>query len=1254
MSAGSGLRTLPGMAPDPRAPEPRAGETRETAARERADRRLGELLLEHGLIDGPRLEDALRRRGQRGLAGLLVEEGIVPRYAVETLLALGGDGLRPLRSAPGDGPPAGADWRAATTRGAGGGNVSSELGGWSGGGWPSEVFAPTGPGTALLAPRGRLGRFELGPELGHGGGGWVFRARDGRDGREVALKVLRRASDVAVQRFLREAEAVARLRHPHIVPLLERGEDEARHWLAFELVEGRPLHERCEDPDWTPTLAAGVLRDAARALQHAHEQGVLHRDVKPSNLLVTPEGRCRVLDFGLARLEDQASPLTSSGAVLGTVRYMAPEQAFPGSRPLDPRTDVWGLGATLYHALTRRPPFARGPLPGERLLPPRALQPSIPPALERVVLRCLSEDPAARYPDAGALAEDLERFLRGERVRAGHPGRRRAAPLLLAAAALLALVLAGGGIPREAGSTTPAAPGSGSSSSGTPVQAQVEQLLRAASEARDEETLARAGAALGRLAATPAARAVLVARLDELTERLRAAGRTLLATAEEPDPVEMARGEEPLRGLQAALERTRQGLTLRAADRLTARLLRQSVAPPGAEGPLMQAQARAQAEALGPHGRRLARALCLALGRVADPALAPPLARYLDCVAEEAQAIPAAQALVRAGSEPGLRVVLEALRRFGPTSRFAVEALRGAEGARSTRVDPSSWTDLTSRGDLCLTTGDLQGALRDYQRAAGLAPTQSMLWNRLALTWRRLGEDERARACWDVALSLDPGSQEARLNRASDRRERGDLEGAEADLRAVLTAGGDKAARAWVELAMIAAARGDQPEAVRCCDRALAIDPRDPAAWNERGSAHLAQGRLEAAEADYAQAVELEPFHPAPWRNRAAVRARRGDRHGARADANRSLELDPRDPLGWVVRGDVRGDTGDQEGALSDYERALALDPRSESAWTGRGNVLRLRRAWDEAIAAHTRAIELAPRRSVSWMNRAAALQESGRLEEARADLDQALALDPKNHVAWGNRAGLRARLGDLEGAEADASEALRLVPDYAGGLLQRATARLARSELEGARSDLDRAIALEPGLARAWMERGRTRYLAGDLSAAEADFSRSLELDPLSPIAWSNRGALRHRLGRAAEALSDLDRALALDPRQAEAWANRALVHRALGELERALADADRSLDLDPRRPTHLRNRAVIHVQREDLAAADADLTSALELDPLDPDTWQARAGLRMDRGDLEGAAADVEQLLRVAPERALAVRSLRARLERLRAGAP
>lgn len=273
-----------------------------------------------------------------------------------------------------------------------------------------------------------FGGYELQAELGRGGMGVVFKARQVELNRTVAVKMILSgtvSSAAEVERFRVEAEAMARLQHANIVQVFEVGEVDGRAYYSMEYIDGPSLAKKTADGPMPGREAARCLAIIARALHHAHRNGILHRDLKPSNILLDREGLPHVTDFGLAKKLDAESGQTRTGSVMGTPSYMPPEQAAGRVRDLGPRSDVYSLGAVLYETLTGRPPF-RAETALDTLLqvlerqaaPPRLLNAKVDRDLETICMKCLEKNPKDRYDSAEALAADLERYLRGESIAA--------------------------------------------------------------------------------------------------------------------------------------------------------------------------------------------------------------------------------------------------------------------------------------------------------------------------------------------------------------------------------------------------------------------------------------------------------------------------------------------------------------------------------------------------------------------------------------------------------------------------------------------------------------------------------------------------------------------------------------------------------------------------------------------------------------------------------------------------------------------
>ena len=313
------------------------------------------------------------------------------------------------------------------------------------------------PASGVGEVQKKLGRFEIQGVLGEGAFGKVYKARDPQLDRQVAIKVPRLGvlgTHADAQRFLREARAAANLRHPHIVPIYDAGEVEGTYYIASAFIEGQTLRAWMREAGkLDPEKAALLIEPLALALHYAHEQGVVHRDIKPDNVLLDRERVPHIADFGLARREDGAALRTQEGVRMGTPAYMSPEQHEGRSHEADARSDLWALGVLLYELLTGERPFQ-----GDQVriayavmklapTPPRRLEPRISADIETICLKCLAKEPDGRYANCRELAEDLQRWRQDEPIHARRVGRleqawkwARRQPVLASLAAAVTLL----------------------------------------------------------------------------------------------------------------------------------------------------------------------------------------------------------------------------------------------------------------------------------------------------------------------------------------------------------------------------------------------------------------------------------------------------------------------------------------------------------------------------------------------------------------------------------------------------------------------------------------------------------------------------------------------------------------------------------------------------------------------------------------------------------------------------------------------
>ena len=649
-----------------------------------------------------------------------------------------------------------------------------------------------------------FGRYELRRELGRGGAGMVWEAFDPALQRPVALKTLlagRWASPDQRARFLREVRATANLRHPHIVGVHDAGEVDGIAYLTMDLIDGQPLDGLLErDGALPPRRAAELLLPVARALAHAHREGIVHRDVKPENVLVAADGTPYLSDFGLARDLGDGQRLTGSGQTVGTPAFMAPEQL--RGRAVDGRTDVYALGATIYECLSGVVPFQGESYPelvakvlhedppplrqaGSIGGPPRRVAPD----LEAIVLRCLEKDPARRYAGAGELAQDLERFLRGEAVEARPPGRlRRLARRARGQTQLVVgVALAGAGL---AGGLVHAAL--------LRSELAVNERVRAALERDRERILAQRADALHRseleatrrlalaeaaLAPTPLdgvrAYDALLLRYPELWEARLSRARLLREVAAElrardKDPAgARITSEQAVEDLEVAAELApaRAPFLLLAAevlrtdlqDQPRARAAYEELAREGPPG--LAAYAQARLAHLG--GRGEAARVAVEQAVAARPDLAPARVLRAELLLRAGQHGAALEELDRVAAhalaEPeALRLRAEALLGAGALD----EALRDA--ARAAELEPGSWVGQVILGKVRLRQGDRGRATAAFERARRLVPQEPQVHVALAAAHLAFG---------DPAASLAELAEARRLGLPADDPEGLALEG---------------------------------------------------------------------------------------------------------------------------------------------------------------------------------------------------------------------------------------------------------------------------------------------------------------------------------------------------------------------------------------------------------------------------------------------------------------------------------------------
>jgi tetratricopeptide (TPR) repeat protein/predicted Ser/Thr protein kinase len=771
-------------------------------------------------------------------------------------------------------------------------------------------------------------RFTLVRKLGAGGMGEVWEARDAQLQRSVALKFVLAAEPGDVARLKREAQTAARLTHPNIAAVYEVGDLDGRAFIAMQLVQG-PSMAGFARTDRRELVR--LVRDAAVAVHYAHGQGVIHRDLKPPNLMVE-NGRVFVMDFGLARRAGARTSLSASGVMVGTPAYMPPEQA-RGQSDVDARADVYSLGATLYELLGGRPPFS-----GDEVLDVLTRVCEEEPAplagagdLGTIALKCLEKDRARRYATAQALADDLTRWLEGEPI-AARPSsvayrvrkwvfKRRA----LSAAAALGVALTAALILYLA-----------------VVRPSSRKL--AESQRVADEVFAPIRAQVPFLHSNRREMKRVVALLDD-------------ALARHPDHwqgwLEKARLHERLGEWEAALV-AYEHVTRHNPDFTAAHYRRGCILADILRRPEEAHAAFEAAGSRGDHQSLLTRArqafdrrqlpecleLCNAVERagkhVADVRMLRAKAMIL---------APSTRDLDRATAE-----LTEVIGQEPPSAelfvtRGLVHFVAGRypkamdDFTRATELDAGYAPAFANRSAVRYATGDIEGAEADASAALAVDATDpNALLNR-ATARRALGNLAGAMDDCNTGIDFAADYPLLRVLRGRLRMAAGDTDGAERDFAAAERIGGPTS-RLLTARSALKRRLKDLDGALRDADEAVRLAPADDDAYVQRGAAHQSRGDLERAFNDFDQAIRLRPSAEAHF-NRGMLRAMRNDVRGAIADYDEAIRLKPRYAEAYLNRASARDGVGDRAGAIADVEKSLEVAP---ATWPYRATAEKLRR----------------------------------------------------------------------------------------------------------------------------------------------------------------------------------------------------------------------------------------------------------------------------------------------------------------------
>jgi tetratricopeptide (TPR) repeat protein len=1017
---------------------------------------------------------------------------------------------------------------------------------------PGDTVSAARPAGSTAWPE--MPGYDIEGELGRGGMGVVYRAVQRALKRTVALKMILAGGHAGADdltRFRREAEAIARLRHPNIVQIYEVGEEGGRPFLSLEFVDGGSLAERIAGTPQPPREAAAFASVLARAMHVAHQAGIVHRDLKPANVLLQIENKSaicnlqsaipKITDFGLAKRLDDPGTQTRTGAIMGTPSYMAPEQATGQVGAIGPATDVFALAAILYELLTGRPPF-KGATSWDTLEqvrtceppPPTQLQPKVPRDLETICLRGLRREPSQRYASAHDLADDLQRWLDGRPIvarpvpaweRAWKWARRRPALAGLAVAVVVALLaLAVGGVFFALYERSEAAALQRRLDRSQRVQKLRDQGLQDEAAGRLAESLASWDRAAAELDADPGSAS------DELRREV-----------EEHRDGARRRLEEQTARQEA---RDRAALFLKQRDEVLSLAISVRDQDAAANATRLRHEAPAALAVLG-----------LAVGERPE-SLGADLEPY-----RQHLGLPALFDQVAAGCFQVLLVWAEAEAADSPGQDAAARAAGLRQALR------------------LLAAADTLG------QAHGI-PAPQAFYQRRAAYLTLLGDAAGPGARREAATRRESATALDRFLTALDAYRRRDPARAAAACQEVLAEEPD---HFWAHYLLACCHLRDRNWAMARAELNPCVSHRPDFFWARllRGTAQGQLGDAARAEEDFARALDLAADPLTRWTvlaGRGALRVQRGRWDDGVADLCQAIEERPDAPEAYVTLA-----LAYQQRRLCAVATGSLAGPYATLALACPGD-----RAADPAVVVLDRALARRPADASLYHTRAELHLARGDRKAARDDFAEAIAREP----AGGNSerlasdsvelAHLLHEAGEYPAALASCDEALRARPDYPPALRQRAETLIAQGRHREAGEALDRLLQTGPPAADVYLARGIIHLQFRAYPEAVEAFTRSLLVHE-DARARSYRGWAHLRLESPQLALSDFEAALRLDRTDPDALCGRGQVRVRLGQVAAGVADAEEALRRGPRKAPLVYNAACLYVRAAARAAAGA-----------------------------------------------------------------
>ncbi|GMQ78353.1 MAG: hypothetical protein BMS9Abin02_0856 [Anaerolineae bacterium] len=936
---------------------------------------------------------------------------------------------------------------------------------------------------------GSIGRYKLVEEIGRGGMASVYRAHDPLFKRDVAIKVMTQdlLQDPNLKaRFEREAQTIAALEHPAIVPVYDFGEEGGRPYLVMRLMTGMTLSEKLKRGPLSITDTSAILTRIGSALDRAHKQGIVHRDLKPSNIMFDDYGDAFLADFGIARLTESAVTLTGD-SVLGTPAYMSPEQIH-GDKEIDGRSDIYALGVICFEMLTGARPYVdKTPtkVMMKHILDPVPnildVNPELPKEVNSVIAHTMAKDPDERYQSSQELTDTLQRLARAGSV---------------AAAAAVA-------------------PGPGAPSAA--------EAVKAATTKEKPEDLPTEIKVPGAETKIDDVKITQIDEAEDIEEVLAPVQDEKLSVEEDFPETEVAVPSFVVKGPPAAQTATPDidgSLETEIAPIDEEIVPETEIAVPSFVSPTAAVE---PAPGEGEEGAKRNWILLGGIGMVVVVGIIALIAGGIFVISqlsgdEEAEG-PVSTATAQVAERPTSRPVSTKIAAAG---------------------EIESGDDLIARGEELLNesfnkrdAGDLDGAMVALDEAISLVPDNYWYQHERALLLLLSGDIDRALESINEVIEKDPDEAFHYELRAMILQEMGNLYAALENLQRAAELGYDNES-VFIDLADSFMEEEDFGAAIATYDQAININPNMEEYYGSRSWAYVLLSDYGAAAEDLEQAISLNP--DALWAYEQLADLYRWeieDLDAATEVWSRVVDKEPENAWAYNNRGEILREIGDLEGALEDIQRAIEIEPNNYWFHVQLAKTYDYLDEPDRALEEYNLAVELNPGDPEIYYERANFYRWTlDDFDQALADYTKAIELDPEASGYYVDRASLHRDRGDFEAALADLELGISVDPQDSWMYIEKASTFADMGEIEAALEEYNRAIEVEPGNPSAFQLRANLlAYGFGDYDAAFADYEHCLEIEPGMPWCYLDWGWALADIGDANGAISKFQKFIEFVP---------------------------------------------------------------------------------------------------------------------------